>query len=317
MKHDTRSPGHSDWFGVLNINKPPDVTSRDVVNVIQRLVRPAKCGHAGTLDPLATGVLLVCVGPATRLISLLQAGTKVYRAVFQLGATSDTDDCTGRITDTAYAGPPLTTARVQAELQSLTGTIQQVPPAFSAVHVDGRRAYDLARQGAEVTLTARPVRVDRLTLLNYHWPYLELEVVCGSGTYVRSLARDLGQRLQCGGLMTALQRTAVGTFTVQDAVELSAVTAANLPEHLQPAARITAGLPAYRCLAQDRAAVACGKLLPLDPARLSPGAADDSAAQSTTDNLVALLDGDSGQLLAIAEPVRQGSQLQPRHVFCT
>ena len=182
------------YCGVLNVDKPVGVTSRDVVNQVVRLVRPAKVGHAGTLDPLATGVLVVCVGHATRLINLVQEGRKRYRGRFRLGQTSDTDDVTGNVQPAGdWSG--ITKTQLEAELVEFIGQIQQVPPQFSAVHVQGQRAYDLARRGVAVELTARPVEVFSLQLTAFEPPDFELDVVCGSGTYIRSIGRDLGTRL--------------------------------------------------------------------------------------------------------------------------
>ncbi|MEJ7590958.1 MAG: tRNA pseudouridine(55) synthase TruB [Planctomycetaceae bacterium] len=186
-------------FGVLNVYKPADVTSRDVVNTVQRLIRPTKCGHAGTLDPMATGVLLIGIGPATRLITMLQDGAKTYVAEFVLGQTSDTDDSTGKVEHLPTPIELPTGEVINARLQSMTGVVSQVPPVFSAVHVDGQRAYDLARRGEAVELAAKNVEIHSIRLLNYEWPRLELEIICGSGTYIRSIARDLGKTLGCGG----------------------------------------------------------------------------------------------------------------------
>ncbi|MCA9033991.1 MAG: tRNA pseudouridine(55) synthase TruB, partial [Planctomycetaceae bacterium] len=201
-------------FGVININKPEGITSRDVVNRVQKLVRPEKCGHAGTLDPMATGVLLVCVGPATRLISYLQDTTKVYEADFLLGQTSNTDDITGEVASVQLKASPPARKSVQAALDQMTGSIAQVPPSFSAVHVNGRRAYDLARRGEAVELVAREVQIDSIEIIRYEWPQLTVKVSCGSGTYIRSIARDLGEALGCGGLMSRLVRTRVGRFSI-------------------------------------------------------------------------------------------------------
>lgn len=307
-------PDGDELFGVLNLCKPPQITSRDVVNQVQRLVRPARCGHAGTLDPLATGVLLVCVGAATRLMTRLQESTKVYEAEFRLGVTSNTDDITGNVELRHLTAPVPDSNQVHEALQTMVGVIEQVPPAFSAVHVAGQRAYALARRGVDVTLQPRSVRIDRITVLNYAWPVLKLEVVCGSGTYIRSLARDLGERLGCGGLMSTLQRTAIGRFHLADALDTNSLTPDSLREHLQPATVITADLPQYRCSSADRAALVCGRTLLLDRSRFTTSA---TGAQIEAERLmVALLDESSGRLLALAELSAAGSELQPRQVFC-
>src|SRR5438105_1078430 len=192
--------------GLLVIDKPSGMTSRDVVNRVQRwFPRKTKLGHTGTLDPLATGVLVVCVGNATRLAEYVQRMPKTYSATIVLGARSDTDDADGTVTPApGIAAPPL--RQLRDALGAFVGTIAQVPPQFSAAKVTGRRAYALARRGKDVALTARPVTEHAIDLLRYEYPLLELEVRCGKGTYIRALARDLGERLDCGGYIQALRR---------------------------------------------------------------------------------------------------------------
>ncbi|MFV1967289.1 MAG: tRNA pseudouridine(55) synthase TruB [Pirellulaceae bacterium] len=232
-------------FGVFNVNKPAGKTSRQVVNHIQRLVRPAKAGHAGTLDPLATGVLVVCVGPATRLIENVQASRKVYRATFLLGRSSDTEDVEGKVVELQDPLRPEASA-IRAAIPQFVGTIQQRPPAFSALKVSGQRAYQLARQGQAVILKERPVRITRLELLSYAYPELSLEVECGAGTYIRSLGRDLATRLGTAAVMSQLERTAVGPFELADACLLEQLTADSLDEHLRPATELFVDVPAER-----------------------------------------------------------------------
>src|SRR4051812_37661406 len=204
--------------GVLNLDKPGGMTSRDVVDLVAKPLRKVKVGHAGTLDPLASGVLVVCVGAATRLIEYVQGMPKTYRTVVRLGARSDTLDADGRIEVEADPRVP-TEADVLEALAAQVGTIEQVPPQFSALKVEGRRAYDLARAGQAVALAARPVRVDRIELISYAWPRLEFTVDCGSGTYIRSIARDVGEALGCGGLIEVLVRTRIGPFLQADALD--------------------------------------------------------------------------------------------------
>ncbi len=223
-------------FGLLNVNKPSGMTSRDVVNRIQRLVRPDKIGHAGTLDPLATGVLVLCVGQATRLIEYVQRMPKRYTGTFLLGRRSDTEDVEGDVVELADAPQP---ARKQIEqtLPQFVGEIQQRPPAFSALKVRGKRAYRLAREGVSVELESRTVTIHALTLVNYEYPQLMLDVTCGSGTYIRSLGRDIAESLGTAAVMSALVRTAVGPFALQDACELDDVTGETINEHVLPATR--------------------------------------------------------------------------------
>jgi tRNA pseudouridine55 synthase len=206
--------------GLLVIDKPGGVTSRDAVNRAQRwLPKGAKVGHTGTLDPLATGVLVLCVGAATRLADLIQGMGKTYRSRFRLGARSDTDDADGAVTPTPDAAPP-GEAALRDALATFVGEIEQVPPAYSAIKLGGRRAHDLARGGKVVSLAPRPVRVDAIRLLVYAWPFADVEIDCGKGTYIRAIARDLGVRLGCGGLVETLRRTRVGPFTAEQGVGL-------------------------------------------------------------------------------------------------
>src|SRR5688572_19173855 len=196
--------------GLLVLDKPAGLTSREGVDrALRWFPRGTRVGHTGTLDPLATGVLVLCVGVATRLTEYVQAMGKTYFTTVRLGARSDTDDADGTVTPVEGARPP---GREELErcLGGFVGEIEQVPPAYSAAKVSGARAYDLARRGREVSLAARRVRVDGIDLLRYDYPEADLEVRCGKGTYVRSLARDLGERLGCGGLVQVLRRTRVG-----------------------------------------------------------------------------------------------------------
>lgn len=206
--------------GLLVIDKPGGMTSRDAVNRVQKwFPRKTKIGHTGTLDPLATGVLVVCVGQATRLADYVQAMGKSYASRFRLGATSTTDDADGEVTETPPAKIP-TREEIDAVLSRFVGMIEQVPPAVSALKVDGQRAHDLVRKGKDVQLAARTVRIDAIRVGNFTWPYLDVEVDCGKGTYIRSIARDLGAALGCGGLVQTLRRTRVGPFTAEQGMSL-------------------------------------------------------------------------------------------------
>ncbi len=206
--------------GLLVLDKPGGLTSRAALDHAARwFPRHTRVGHAGTLDPLATGVLVLCIGSATRLTEYVQQMNKTYQSRFRLGARSDTDDADGTITPLAGVTPP-EPATVAARLAEWVGTVAQVPPAFSAAKVMGRRAYDLARKGEAVVLTARPVRVDAIAVERYDYPVLDVEVHCGKGTYIRSLARDLGDRLGCGAYVETLRRTRIGPFTTAAAVSL-------------------------------------------------------------------------------------------------
>lgn len=273
--------------GILVVAKPREMTSRDTVNVVQRLVRPTKVGHAGTLDPLATGVLVVCLGGATRLVPWIQDGRKHYRASFRLGMTSDTDDITGKVTATADSSA-ITRDQLEASLSQFVGRIDQVPPQFSAVHVQGQRAYDLARRGETVELTAKTIEVDSITLTAWDPPDFRVEMICGSGTYVRSIGRDLGLQLGCGAVMTELERTAVGPFQIADAVELSALCRETIEHHLRPAIDAVAELPRVEFTPESILALRQGKRLPTSSTcAVMPN--QDYAAVSESGELIGIL----------------------------
>jgi tRNA pseudouridine55 synthase len=214
--------------GIILIDKPIGPTSMRVCAKIRASFRAGgaakrlKVGHAGTLDPLATGLLVVMVGAATRRCDALMAGEKEYLAEVDLARTSSTDDAEGQIEPVDVPRPP-TIEQLRAACDVLTGKILQRPPAFSAVHIGGRRAYALARRGETVELTPREVFVRAIEIVSYAWPVASLRVVCGKGVYIRSLARDLGPLLCAGGMLTALRRTRIGDFRVEDAVRLDAL----------------------------------------------------------------------------------------------
>lgn len=219
--------------GFLIIDKPSGMTSRRAVDLVARLVRPAKTGHAGTLDPLASGVLVVAIGQATRLIEFVQAMPKRYTATFLLGRTSTTEDIEGEVAELDNAPVP---SRRQIEQASagMIGEILQRPPAYSALKVAGRRAYKLARAGQEVELAARPVQIHAIEVLDYAYPRLELRIECGSGTYVRSLGRDLAETAGSGAVMSSLVRTAIGGFNLERAVDPESLARESLQQHLLP-----------------------------------------------------------------------------------
>lgn len=190
-----------------------------------------KVGHGGTLDPLATGVVVVCFGSATRLVERLMGLTKVYLAEVDLSAFTATDDREGELEPVEVAQPP-DEAALGPVLNRFTGTFEQFPPAFSAVHIEGRRAYELAREGLPVATKPKQVRVDRIEMLQYAWPMLSIRVHCGRGTYIRSLARDIGSSLGTGGHLASLRREAVGPFTLEQAVGGVRLNSPIRPEHL-------------------------------------------------------------------------------------
>ena len=198
-------------FGILNIDKPAGMTSRDIVNrVCASLPKKTRVGHCGTLDPMATGVLLVCVGPATRLIQFGQFASKHYIGKFRFGLSSDTEDITGEVE--THSSLPVSQEELSATLPNFIGTIDQRPPAFSALRVDGKRAYKLARAGKDVVLESRKIEIYDLNVTNFDYPDFELDIKCGSGTYVRSLGRDIAESLGSHAVMTDLARAGIGEF---------------------------------------------------------------------------------------------------------
>lgn len=282
-------------FGILNVNKPAGVTSREVVNIVQGLVYPSKCGHAGTLDPLARGVLIVCVGPATRLIEYVQRMPKEYRGSFLLGRRSDTEDITGMVVE--LADPPRPTrAEVEAMLPKFVGDIKQRPPIYSAKKVRGRRAYKLARAGKRPRLAERDIQIHSLDLVSYEYPELQLDVTCGSGTYVRSLGRDIGQSLGSAAVMSTLVRTAIGPFRVNDAVDPEALNRSNCGEFLIDAVEAVATLPQVRLSADEEQRISHG--MGIEREDIVP--ADEFAAVTNHGRLVAILAPRGGTTLGPA-----------------
>ena len=284
--------------GLINLNKPVGMTSRGAVDRVARVLRRVKVGHAGTLDPLASGVLVVCVGSATRLIEYVQRQPKAYRTVVLLGARSDTLDADGTVTPVVGAVAP-TFSAVEAAVATQVGTFPQRPPAFSALKVGGRRAYDLARSGEAVELAPRPVTVHAAEIRSYDWPRLELEIRCEGGTYVRSIARDIGEALGCGGLVEVLTRTAIGPFGLAGAVDPLSVTAETVLGHLRPSAEAVAALPGVRISAAQVADVALGRALDV------PGVPAGELA----------LIGPDGALAAVGEADPATGRVAPRRVL--
>jgi tRNA pseudouridine55 synthase len=218
--------------GVINLDKPAGISSAAAVARVKRLLpRGTKIGHAGTLDPFATGVLLLLVGKATKLCERLMDQPKQYETTIKLGATTVTDDLESPERPWPDVQPALI-QQIQATLPRFVGEIQQRPPAFSAMKIDGRRAYDLAREGQEVTMKSRAVRVSSIELLDYNWPLLRLKIDCGRGTYIRSLARDIGATLNAGAYLTQLRRTRVGDLGVESSVALETLTRETIANHL-------------------------------------------------------------------------------------
>ena len=246
--------------GILSIDKPLDMTSHDVVQSVRREAGIRRVGHAGTLDPLATGVLVLALGKATRLLEYVVALPKTYEARVRLGQVSNTYDGEGQIVEEHAV--TVGAEDVEAALGRFRGTIEQVPPMYSAIRKGGQRLYELARKGVEVEREPREVTVHELTLLAWDPPDATLRVVCSTGTYIRSLAHDLGQALGCGAYLAGLRRTAVGSFTAEDAAPLDALGDGKWQEHLQAADAAVQHLPRLDVSEEEAESLAQGQWLP-------------------------------------------------------
>lgn len=258
------------------LNKPYDMTSTQAVGKVRWLLAAAKAGHAGTLDPLATGILPIALGEATKVVPQVQDGIKVYRFAIGWGKATSTDDTEGEVIATSDVRPDR--AALEAVLPRFTGTIMQRPPAFSAIKVDGERAYDLARAGEVVELAARPIDIDAINLVEHGTDTTILEVTCGKGTYVRALARDIAAALGTVGHVTSLHRAAVGPFTDADAVTIEQMEAAEAGAArdalITPLASGLAELPEIRLDAGQAKAVSHGNAILLTGAN-APLALDE------------------------------------------
>ena len=279
-----------DVDGVLVVDKPAGPTSHDIVNRARRAFRLRRIGHTGTLDPFATGVLPLCLGRATRLARFLGGGEKVYRAGVRLGFATSTDDLTGE----PLSEPKelrLDEGEVRQILNTFVGTHDQLPPAYSARKVDGRRSYDLARKGQEVPRTARPVTIHAIELLGLEEAGIDIEVRCARGTYIRSLARDLGEALGVGAHLSSLRRTRSGAFELEQAVSADDLAAGR--DRLVALADALPELPAVRVGAEGRDLVRHGRFV--TRANVLEGFPDEPVER------VRILD-ESGTLLALAVP---------------
>ena len=200
--------------GLIVVDKAIGMSSMDVVRRVRRAAGGAKTGHAGTLDPLATGVVICCLGKATKCVEKLMGQPKAYHTVIDLSAFTNTDDLEGEREEVAVATLP-TREQVEAVIPQFVGEIQQTPPIYSAIHINGQRAYKLARKGEAVEMPVKTVRIDHIDVMDYAWPNLTLSIDCGRGTYIRSLGRDIGKQLNTGGHLASLRRTAVGEYTLE------------------------------------------------------------------------------------------------------
>ncbi|MDA1164300.1 MAG: tRNA pseudouridine(55) synthase TruB [Planctomycetota bacterium] len=288
--------------GLITLNKPQWMTSRQVVTRISAILRKAgygrqiRVGHCGTLDPMASGVLVICIGKSTRLVKLIQDQKKTYAGKFQLGRVTSTDDFTGEtLSESDVTSESVTSDMINTLLPEFRGSIEQVPPKFSAIHINGKRAYKLARQGREVELSARIVRVHRLELTSLEIPDFELQIECGSGTYIRSIGRDIGKRLGCGATMKALTRSAIGSFTIEHAIEPDQITPDNIASLVQPPINAVLHLPRINITDAQKRDVYDGRPIVVET---TSAFADDEARPKS--ELQLILVGPDHKLVAVA-----------------
>lgn len=288
--------------GVLVVDKPIGMTSHDVVQIIRRGTGIRRAGHTGTLDPRASGVLVVLIGPAVRLSEYVSASDKRYQATIRLGSSTDTYDAEGVVTSSGSV-ENITEEQFVDTLQNFVGEIEQVPPPYSAVKVQGRKAYEMAREGEEVELEPRKIQVYSLDLLEWASPEAVVDVFCSSGTYVRSLANDLGTALGCGAHLVGLRRTKSGRFTLRDAVPLrrlqESFTAGNWYKFLIPAAEALGDWLSVELDADQVELIRHGHRVPADPG--SEGWARGISEQ--------------GDLVALLELDKATMEWQPKKVF--
>lgn len=288
--------------GVLVVDKPTGLTSHDVVQIIRKGTNIRRAGHTGTLDPRASGVLVILLGPAVRLSEYVSASDKRYQAVLRLGAATDTYDADGRVVSSAPT-EHITEEQFDEELQTFVGEIEQTPPPYSAVKVQGRKAYEMAREGEEVDLAPRKISVYSLELLEWAPPEAVIDVYCSSGTYVRSLAHDLGNKLGCGAHLVGLRRTKSGRFTLRDAVPLrklrEAFETGTWYQHLIPAAEALSDWPSLELTHEQVEAIRHGHRIPAEV-----GSPEQACGVSEMGELVALLVYDA-----------QTNEWQPKKVF--
>ena len=296
--------------GVLNVNKPAGPTSFDIVRLVRKGTGAKKAGHAGTLDPIASGVLLVLLGQAVRVSEYLMDLPKTYRAAVRLGFATDTYDAEGTpVGDRRRV--EVTRGQVEHALEAFVGEIEQTPPAYSAVKVQGQPAYRLARKGAAVALAARGARIYAIRLLKFEPPDVEMEVECGKGTYIRSLAHDLGQALGCGGHLAALERTRVGPFSVDSAVsppELERGFAkGDWREMVLPLDCGLTELPAITLHIEDEKDIRHGQAVRIDEDRLTGAAVEDGRLHRAY--------AEDGGLVAVVAYEGATGLWRPRKVF--
>jgi len=290
--------------GVLVVDKPVGMTSHDVVQAVRRGTGIRRAGHTGTLDPRASGVLVVLVGPAVRLSEFVSASDKRYQAIIRLGESTDTFDGEGEVVRRSPVN--ITEEQIAEALTQFEGTVEQVPPAYSAKKVEGKRAYELAREGEEVELEAKEIDVYHLELLEWDPPEAIVDVYCSSGTYVRALANDLGEVLGCGGHLVGLRRTKSGEFALRDAVQLRKLQEAfdngDWYKYLIPAAEALSDWPSRELSFDEVDLVRHGHRIPVEE---SP---------DETDQWVRAV-SQQGELVALLEYIPEDKEWQPRKVF--
>lgn len=309
-------------IGVLPIDKPAGPTSHDIVAAVRRLLTTTynlqpRVGHTGTLDPLATGLLLVAIGPAVRLIEYTRPWRKTYKTTITLGAASDTDDAAGHITPRTPSRPPPTAADIKQIVIKFTGTISQVPPIYSAVKVRGKKLYEYARAGLPAELAGLPektsamigerahsVTIHHLEMINYIYPHLKLKITCSTGTYIRALARDIGELLGTGAYVQELRRTKIGTIDTTQAISLKNLTNQNVLNHLLPPETLVAHLPRLTLSAANVAQCIKGQ----------PVGQRTSQPPSSPDQPIALFTP-SGQLLGIGRYDSATRTLSPAKIL--
>jgi tRNA pseudouridine55 synthase len=295
--------------GVLRVDKPAGPTSHDAVAAVRRALRTRRVGHTGTLDPFASGLLLICAGSATRAAEYLSGLDKRYTATVRLGVATDTDDLTGAVTAVQDAGS-VTAEAVERALAPLRGAVLQRPPAYSAKKRAGERAYAAARAGRPLDLEPVAVLIHELRIRSFDGPDVRLDIRCGSGTYIRAIARDLGEALGTGGHLTELRRTAVGSHSVEDAVPLEALDdAGRVAAAMMSTATALRHLPQVELDAAQCATVRHGRPLLLEEQEDPSGPSGDPAAAAG--EVVVLTSG--GAVVAIG--ARTGARVQPRKVF--
>jgi len=222
--------------GILNVFKPTGMTSFDVVRILRKISNVKKVGHAGTLDPEASGVLPVCIGKATKAIDYIMADFKIYEAELKLGVTTDTYDREGKIIKQSEVN--CSNAEIKSVINSFVGEIKQVPPMYSALKVNGKKLYELARAGIEIEREPRSIVIYDIDIIDINSPYVKVRVKCSKGTYIRSLCYDIGEVLKCGGMMWNLQRTATGQFDIENAINVNELNEDNINKYIIPIERI-------------------------------------------------------------------------------